>query len=160
MAKVKEEYNVLTTALKRDGLENDFRADMMYSAGYDEPWKKNRHNEIWLMSKEQIPALLENKTIVAGKEEELPKPGIFGKILNKLTDSYSIAKNGIFNILKSVVEKAKSYAQKSSPGFCSSYDCPKFYDMKLNATDYTLRCYPKPYRWVSTTVTGEVSIKS
>lgn len=40
------------------------------------------------------------------------------------------------------------------PSFCSKHDCPRFYE-KINASDYTLRCYPKPYKWVSTTVEGK-----
>ena len=56
MWKVEQHYKALVTALKRDGLENDFHTDMMYSAGYDKPMKLlNRHNEIWLVSKKQIP---------------------------------------------------------------------------------------------------------
>lgn len=57
MKKVEQHYNALVEALKRDGLADDFQTDMMYSAGYDGPRKfRNRHNEIWLVSKKQSPA--------------------------------------------------------------------------------------------------------
>ena len=44
--------------------------------------------------------------------------------------------------------------------FCGKYDCPDFYEEKLNisgriVTDYKLRCYPKPYKWVATTYDGK-----
>ena len=49
----------------------------------------------------------------------------------------------------------------SEPRFCGDYDCPDFYEEKLNISskDYTLRCYPKPYKWVSTTFNGNYDIK-
>ena len=46
---------------------------------------------------------------------------------------------------------------KTSPRFCGKYDCPYFYKEKLNVTDYELRCYPKPYKWVSTDVEGNLT---
>lgn len=48
----------------------------------------------------------------------------------------------------------------SEPRFCGDYDCPNFYEKKLNVSskDYTLRCYPKPYKWVSTTFNGNYDI--
>lgn len=62
MGKVEQHYNALVKALERDGLADDFRTDMIYSAGYDGPMKVlNRHNEIWLVSKSQRPAQLKNK---------------------------------------------------------------------------------------------------
>ena len=51
-------------------------------------------------------------------------------------------------------------AEKSLPKFCASYDCPNYYEINLNVTDYKLRCYPKPYSWVTTTVEGKVLIRS
>lgn len=48
----------------------------------------------------------------------------------------------------------------SSPySFCNGYDCPEFDEKKLNVSgkiveDYTLRCYYKPYKWVSTSYNG------
>ena len=43
--------------------------------------------------------------------------------------------------------------------FCNGYDCPEFDEKKLNVSgkiveDYTLRCYYKPYKWVSTSYNG------
>lgn len=65
MKKVEQHYNELVEALKRDGLgDDDFRTDAIYSAGYDSPWKiLNRHNEIWLISKKQIPIKGEVETL-------------------------------------------------------------------------------------------------
>ena len=44
--------------------------------------------------------------------------------------------------------------------FCNGYDCPEFDEKKLNVSgkiveDYTLRCYYKPYKWVSTSYNGK-----
>ena len=53
---VKSNYDALVSALKRHGLGDDFRSDVIYSAGYDDPMKVfNRHNEIWLVSKKNNP---------------------------------------------------------------------------------------------------------
>ena len=52
--------------------------------------------------------------------------------------------------------EAKTTADTQSPQFCRKYDCPDFYEEKLNTTDYILRCYPKPYMWVSTGVKGKL----
>ena len=43
--------------------------------------------------------------------------------------------------------------------FCNGHDCPEFDEKKLNVSgkivdDYTLRCYYKPYKWVSTSYNG------
>ena len=91
---------------------------------------------------------------------------LFGKLPYKKTDIPAIAEKIISKIpfLKPGTGSSKSYAdpsaKKSPPSFCGSHDCPEFYEMKLDVTDYTLRCYPKPYLWVSTSVTGEVLLKS
>ena len=45
-----------------------------------------------------------------------------------------------------------------SPKFCSKYDCPYFYKEKLNVTDYEVRCYPKPYKWVTTNIEGNQAV--
>ena len=161
MGKVEQHYNALVKALERDGLADDFRTDMIYSAGYNGPRGFfNRHNEIWLVSKKQSPVQLENGNVPVEKEEKSPNLDTF---FGKLTDISSITEKIISklpSVLKSGAESRKSYAdpsaKKSLPSFCDSYDCPEFYEMKLNVTDYTLRCYPEPYRWVSTSVTGEV----
>ena len=54
--------------------------------------------------------------------------------------------------------KPEAETTESSPGgspkFCGKYDCPYFYKEKLNVTDYEVRCYPKPYKWVSTDIEG------
>lgn len=65
MTMVEEEYKKLVEYLKRDGLgEEDYRTDVIYSAGYDSPWKLyNRHNEIWLISKNQRPMKGEIETL-------------------------------------------------------------------------------------------------
>ena len=53
----------------------------------------------------------------------------------------------------------------SSPySFCNGYDCPEFDEKKLNVSgkiveDYTLRCYYKPYKWVSTSYNGNYDYK-
>ena len=65
--KVKKNYKALVAALKRDGLDDDFRTDVFYTAGYDDPMKvKNRHNEIWLISKQHNPvsALLQSRIFI------------------------------------------------------------------------------------------------
>ena len=82
---------------------------------------------------------------------------LFGKL-----DIPSTAKKAMSKIpfLKSGAQSATPYAEpsskKSPPAFCGSHDCPEFYEVKQDATSYTLRCYPKLYRWVSTSVTGKV----
>ncbi|XP_078385067.1 uncharacterized protein LOC144667511 [Oculina patagonica] len=161
MEKVEQHYNALVKSLKRDGLADDFQTDMMYSVGYDEPRKVfNRHNEIWLVSKKQSPApdLLRTKSVSVEKEEKFPNFGkIFGKV-SKWIDLPSIAEKirSKFPFVKSK-SSAEPAAEKSPPTFCNSYDCPEFYEVKLNASDYTLRCYSESYRWVTTTVTSENS---
>ncbi len=91
---------------------------------------------------------------------------LFGKLPYKKINIPSIAEKIRTKLpfLKSGAESPKSYVEptgkKSPPTFCGSHDCPHFYEVKLNATDYTLRCYPESYRWVSTTVTGKVLMKS
>ena len=156
MAMVEQNYSALVEDLKRNGLGDDFRTDMFYSAGYNDPKSPEQHNEIWLLSKSQSPAPLpENKK--ASKFVSY-----LGKLFGKLT---SMAKKIMSKLpfRKSGAESPKSYvetsANKSSPTFCGSNDCPDFYEIKLNATDYTLRCYPERYRWVSTTVTGKPLIE-
>ena len=54
--KVERNYKALVAALERDGFGDDFRTDVIYSAGYNDPMKMfNRHNEVWLVSKNQSP---------------------------------------------------------------------------------------------------------
>ena len=54
------------------------------------------------------------------------------------------------------VEPSTEPPAVDSPKFCDGHDCPYFYEKELNVSDrdYTLRCYPKPYKWVSTTFEG------
>lgn len=57
---------------------------------------------------------------------------------------------------QSATPYAEPTATKSPPTSSrDSHDSPEFY-VKQEATSYTLRCYPKQYRWVSTSVTGKV----
>lgn len=131
--KIESNYKTLAAALKRDGLGDDFSTDGIYSAGYDDPSKLfNRRNEIWLVSKTRTPDL-KRPVVRPGLSLRKPKIGPFGS-----SDDTSVSKN--------------------SPKFCGNHDCPDFYEKKLNisGSNYTLRCYPKPYKWVSTTVTGEL----
>lgn len=64
--------------------------------------------------------------------------------------------NSIAQELLSPKPEAGATANTRSPQFCGKYDCPDFYEEKLNTTDYILRCYPKPYMWVSTGVKGKL----
>lgn len=138
MWKVKRNYNALVSALKRDGLGDDFRSDVIYSAGYDKPSKIfNRHNEIWLVSKTQSP------------DSKMKKTGGF-RFPRPSTRKPEVE----------TVEPTAEPSSNESPDFCDGHDCPDFYEKKLNISDgnYTLRCYPKPYKWVSTTVEGKLKI--
>ena len=153
---IEENYKILVEDLKTNGLGDDFRTDMMYSAGYSKPWIKKQHNEIWLVSKRQNPAPLpENENVQS----------TFGMYLKKIVDKLRSKYISISSMTKKIMSKLPFYrpgAEPSSkwpPAFCGSNDCPNFYEVKLNATDYTLRCYPKRYRWVSTTVSGKPLIK-
>ena len=74
-------------------------------------------------------------------------PSIAKKVISKL----SFRKPGA----ESTTPYVEPSAKKSPPAFCDSHDCPEFYEVKQDSTSYTLRCYPKPYRWVSTSVTGK-----
>ena len=74
--------------------------------------------------------------------------GKFEKVMSKLP----LRKPGA----QSATPYAEPSATKSPSVFCGSHDCPEFYEVKQEATSYTLRCYPKSYRWVSTSVTGKV----
>ena len=99
--------------------------------------------------------------LLVSTDARFPKFGtLFGKI-----DIPSVAKKVMSKLpfRKPGAESATPYAEPSAsekppPAFCDSHDCPKFYEVKQDATSYTLRCYPKPYRWVSTSVTGKVLI--
>ena len=83
--------------------------------------------------------------------------------LGKLFGKRPIAEKVFSKIpfFKSGAESPNSYAEpsakKGSAAFCGSHDCPDFY-VKVNASDYTLRCYPESYRWVATTVTGKMRL--
>ena len=60
-------YEALVAALKRDGFGDDFRTDVIYSAGYDSSMKFwNRHNEIWLISKKHRPvsSILRSRIVI------------------------------------------------------------------------------------------------
>ena len=75
-------------------------------------------------------------------------------------------KTSYFSLLKrkaTTVKPSAGPSTKPTPKFCGEHDCPYFYEKKFNisdknVTDYTLRCYPKPYKWVSTTVQGNLFI--
>ena len=160
ITKIEENYRALVEDLKSNGLGDDFRTDMIYSAGYNDPNSEKQHNEIWLVSKRQSPAPL---------PEDAKTQSMFGKYIGKIVGKMQSKDIDIPSITKKIMSKlpfrkpgaespepsSETSPSKSSPSFCSSYDCPKFYEVKLNATDYTLRCYPNQYRWVSTTVTGK-----
>lgn len=141
MAMVEQNYNALVEDLKRNGLGDDFRTDMFYSAGYNDPKSANQHNEIWLVSKSQSPAPLPENKKASTFGSYLGK--LFGKLPSKNIDFPSMAKKIMSKLpfRKSGAESPKSYAEtsanKSSPTFCASNDCPDFYEIKLNATDYT-----------------------
>ena len=136
VSKVQENYKSLVAALKRDGLGDDFHTDVIYSAAYDEPFKvSNRHNELWLISRRRTPKVSPHLRIPEPSSLE-PKDG-------------------------ASESSGEEPSNNKSPKFCDGHDCPYFYEKKLNisgrnVTDYTLRCYPKPYKWVSTTVEGKL----
>jgi len=45
--------NLLVSALKRDGLQNQYDKDYYYTAGYSSPWQmRDRHNEVWFVKKD------------------------------------------------------------------------------------------------------------
>ena len=137
--KVQRNYKALVAALKRDGLGDDFRTDVVYSAAYDDPKKVfNRHNEIWLVSKKHSP--------------DMSAPL---KSWSKIPDQVSSPQPEV-----ETVEPSTEPSAVDSPKFCDGHDCPYFYEKELNISDknYTLRCYPKPYKWVSTTVEGKMQI--
>ena len=100
--------------------------------------------------------------LLVSTDARFPK---FDKLLGKF-DITSAAKRAMSKLplRKPGAESAKPFAEpsakKSPPAFCGKNDCPEFYEVKQEATSYTLRCYPKPYRWVSTSVTGKVLIRS
>lgn len=79
-------------------------------------------------------------------------PKRLGTLFGKVTAKLPLRKPGA----QSATPYAEPSAKKSPPAFCDTYDCPEFYEVKQDASSYTLRCYPKPYRWVSTSVTGKV----
>lgn len=157
---IEDNYKALVKDLQTNGLGDDFYTDMIYYAGYNDPKDKNQHNEIWLVSKRQSPSPLPEKEAQSTFGEYL------GKMVSKLSSIYLVAKNIMaklpFNISRgeSPEPSTETSVNRSSPAFCGKHDCPHFYEVKLNATDYTLRCYPERYRWVSTTVTGEDSKQS
>ena len=154
IAMVEKNYKALLEDLESNGLGDDFRTDVIYSAGYNAPWSLKQHSEIWLISKKQSPApLLENKNVQSTFGKYFGK--LLGKMPSKDIDFTSMAKY----VMSNLPFRKPGAETKSPPSFCSRYDCPEFYEVKLNATDYTLRCYPHRYRWVSTTVTGKPLIE-
>ena len=163
IAKIEENYKALVEDLKSNGLGDDYRTDMIYSAGYNKPRSVKQHSEIWLVSKSQSPAPLPvdaktqsmfgkyiGKIVGKMQSKDIDIPSMTKKIMSKLP----FRKPGV----ESTTPYAEPSAKKSPPAFCDSHDCPEFYEVKQDATSYTLRCYPKPYRWVSTSVTGKVLI--
>lgn len=152
---IEENYKILVEDLKTNGLGDDFYTDMIYSAGYNDPRSEKQHNEIWLVSKRQNPASLpENKNVQSTFRKYFGK--MVDKVLSKDIDFPSMAKKIISKLpINRPGTESPEPSSKWPPAFCGSNDCPNFYDVKLNATDYTLRCYPKRYLWVSTTVTGK-----
>jgi len=80
----------------------------------------------------------------------------FGSAAEKFMSKLPFRKPGA----ESATPYAEPSAKKSPPAFCDSHDCPEFYEVKQDATSYTLRCYPESYRWVSTSVNGKVLIWS
>ena len=154
---IEDNYKALVKDLQTNGLGDDFYTDMIYYAGYNDPKDKNQHNEIWLVSKRQSPTPLPEKEAQSTFGEYL------GKVVSKLSSIYLVAKNFVaklpFNTGESPEPSTETSVNRSSPAFCGKHDCPHFYEVKLNATDYTLRCYPERYRWVSTTVTGKPLIE-
>ena len=161
ITRIEENYKALEEDLKTNGLGDDFRTDMIYSAGYNDPKSPKQHNEIWLVSKRQTPAPLPEN-----KKEQSALGKFFGKIFGKVTSINfpSIAKKIMSKLpfnkpeAESPEPSTETPVNKWSPTFCGSNDCPLFYT-KLNTTDYTLRCYPNRHRWVSTTVTGKPLIE-
>ena len=82
---------------------------------------------------------------------------LFGKFDIPSTANKAMSKIPFLKLgAQSTTPYAEPAAKKSPPAFCGSHDCPEFYEVKQDATSYTLRCYPKLYRWVSTSVTGKV----
>ena len=154
---IEENYKALVKDLKTNGLGDDFRTDMFYSAGYNDPRSVKQHNEIWLVSKRQSPAPLPEN-----KKEQSTFGRYFGEIFGKVsTMAKKVLSKLPFNKAEaeSPEPPTETTVNKSPPAFCGKNDCPDFCKVKLNATDYTLRCYPERYRWVSTTVTGKPLIK-
>ena len=76
---------------------------------------------------------------------------LFGKI------SSEISKLDIPSIAQKIIRglQPRKPSTEKSAGFCGDHDCPNFYEIKLDSSDYKLRCYPKPYKWVSTTYQGK-----
>ena len=160
---IEENYNALVEDLKTNGLGDDFRTDMMYYAGYNKPESAKQHNEIWLVSKRRSPTPLPEEEAQSTFGEYLRK--MVSKLSSKYLAFPSMAKNILAKLpvnrpgAESPEPSTEAPIGKSSPTFCRSHDCPHFYEVKLNATNYTLRCYPERYRWVSTTVTGKPLIE-
>jgi len=154
---IEKNYKALVKDLKTNGRGDDFRTDMIYSAGYNDPRSVTQHNEIWLFSKRHSPAPRPEN-----KKEQSTFGKYFGQISAKLLsiDFLSMAKTFMsklpfFN--KPGAESSESSTEtpvNKVPAFCGSNDCPAF-DIRLLSANYTLRCYPYQYRWVSTTVTGK-----
>lgn len=123
LSKVRENYQSLLRELREGGRGDDI-SDSIYSAGYDDPMKLfNRHNEVWIISKNNKPS--ENATV-----PDLPNTSSEPKPAKSTAD-------------EKLTEK--------TPQFCDENDCPLFY-VKKNTTDFQLRCYNESYKWVSTSV--------
>ena len=130
LSKVRENYQSLLGELREDGRGDDI-SDSIYSAGYDDRFKLfNRHNEVWIISKNNKPS--ENATVpdLPNTSSE-PKP------------------------VKSTADKKLT---KKTPKFCNGNDCPLFY-VKKNTTDFQLRCYNESYKWVSTSVASKLNLQ-
>ena len=95
-----------------------------------------------------------------GKKFDL---GLVVEKVNKAVSELSTKLQGFTDLLSAHIKPkrrgpiSKSAITTSSiPEFCHEYDCPRFYEVELNVTgDYKLRCYPKSYKWVTTSYDGK-----
>ena len=130
LSKVRENYQSLVGELREDGRGDDI-SDSIFSAGYEDPRVLfNRHNEVWIVSKNNKPS--ENATIL-DPQDTSPEP-------------------------KPVESSTDKKLTKKTPKFCDGNDCPLFY-VKKNTTDFQLRCYNESYKWVSTSVASKLNLQ-
>ena len=117
-------------------------------------------SHVLLLMSFQMKLILVLSVVFLVSADARPRGGWLGKLVTRSFQGFlSTGKEMACKYQLPFSNKLLS-CDSSEPRFCGDHDCPEFHEKKLNGSskDYTLRCYPKPYKWVSTTFNGNYDI--